>query len=107
MVIINKGKELNEQQIPNKGPSGQARLTEPVEKQKKKIYSKPLEYDKVKYFEHATEYDQSHNHLNEEARRKLRVTNAKQLHAREFLETKKIGDDQTSEWEKDQTLREF
>jgi hypothetical protein len=47
-----------------------------VARQKKKIYSKPLEYDKNKYFEHATEYDQSNNQLNEEARRKLRVTNA-------------------------------
>ena len=107
MLIINKGKELADQTIPNRGPSGQVRYEQPVARQKKKIYSKPLEYDKNKYFEHATEYDQSNNQLNEEARRKLRVTNALQFQARESLETKKIADDNASEYEKKHALEQF
>ena len=76
-------------------------------RQKKKIYSKPLEYDKNKYFEHATEYDQSNNQFNEEARRKLRVTNALLFQAKESLETKKIVDDDASEYEKKHALEQF
>jgi len=77
MLIINKGKELADQQtIPNKGPSAQTRHEQPVVRQKKKIYSKPVEYDQNKYFQQATEYDHGNNQLSEEVRRKLRVTNA-------------------------------